>query len=203
MIKCPTLGNNKNKDLDQKSLCLTGFYFVSFFFEHPVSPVPKFGDPHLPANWRPIVLNCVVTKILEWVLNNHIMTLTPLWWIPWTRGRSPQRSWQTRSVPSMSYKLTSWWPTWRSSGSLIDLTLCTFLKWALYAHRAIMARHKKFTLLSLLVDSNACGHLLWYQTYCILSNKAPERPWYGHQRPKSRVKFKNIFQCRAIMARRA
>jgi len=85
----------------------------------------------------------------------------------------------------------------------INLTLCTFLKWALYARRAIMARHQKFTLLSLLVDSNSCGHLLWYQTHCILSNKAPERPWYGHQRPQFRVKFKNIFHCRAIMARRA
>ena len=37
-----------------------------------VSPIPKSGDLSLPQNWRPVVLNCIPSKILETLINQQL-----------------------------------------------------------------------------------------------------------------------------------
>ena len=39
-----------------------------------ISPIPKKGKLELPKNWRPIVLNTILSKLLERVLNEQLTT---------------------------------------------------------------------------------------------------------------------------------
>lgn len=50
-----------------------------YFGEYPdswklgvITPLLKGGNPREEKNWRPITINCTMSKILETVLNNQI-----------------------------------------------------------------------------------------------------------------------------------
>ena len=55
------------------NLCLTKSIYPDQWKCGIVSPIPKKGNLSLPSNWRPIVLNCVLSKILERCMNDQMM----------------------------------------------------------------------------------------------------------------------------------
>ena len=56
------------------NLCITQSKYPSLWKCGLISPIPKKGDLSIPKNWRPIVLNTIISKLLERVLNVQIMT---------------------------------------------------------------------------------------------------------------------------------
>ena len=55
------------------NLCLTQSQYPTLWKTGCISPIPKKGNLSQASNWRPIVLNCVVSKLLERVMNEQIM----------------------------------------------------------------------------------------------------------------------------------
>ena len=78
------------------NLALTKSQYPSLWKTGIISPIPKRGDLSLPQNWRPIVLNTVVSKLLERVMNEQIMEfmtrnlLDPTTQHAYRRGKSCQ-----------------------------------------------------------------------------------------------------------------
>merc|ERR1711923_214682 len=62
---CPVLVHILN-------LCLTQSKYPSLWKCGLISPIPKKGDLTQMKNWRPIVLNCSMSKILERIMNPQI-----------------------------------------------------------------------------------------------------------------------------------
>ena len=54
------------------NLCISNSYYPEAWKVGLVSPIPKKGDLTSPSNWRPVVLNAVLSKILEKVMNQQI-----------------------------------------------------------------------------------------------------------------------------------
>ena len=78
------------------NLALTKSQYPSLWKTGIILPIPKRGDLSLPQNWRPIVLNTVVSKLLERVMNEQIMEfmtrnlLDPTTQHAYRRGKSCQ-----------------------------------------------------------------------------------------------------------------
>lgn len=56
------------------NMCLTQSKYPTKWKTGVITPIPKRGDMSLPANWRPIIINCVISKLLERVMNEQLMT---------------------------------------------------------------------------------------------------------------------------------
>ena len=54
------------------NLCLKKQVYPALWKIGLIRPLPKGGDLSQPKSWRPIVLNCVISKILEGVINQQL-----------------------------------------------------------------------------------------------------------------------------------
>ena len=61
------------------NLCLKKRKYPSGWKIGLVRPLAKGGDLSQPKNWRPIVLNCVLSKVLEVVINQQLMSHMEDW----------------------------------------------------------------------------------------------------------------------------
>ena len=55
------------------NLCLTKSIYPEQWKVGIISPIPKRDDLSMASNWRPIVLNCVMSKVLEHCMNDQMM----------------------------------------------------------------------------------------------------------------------------------
>ena len=55
------------------NLCIMSSTFPDNWKLGQITPLPKAGDLGDPKNWRPIVINCAMSKILEVIINRQIV----------------------------------------------------------------------------------------------------------------------------------
>ena len=116
------------------SSIITG-YIPNQWCIHCIIPIYKSGDKSSVKNYRPISLLCILSKVLERIIYNRMMsflsnhfTIHQFGFLP---GRSAQKSYLMESAITQQWMLFIWTSKKPSTQSLIMLYYVNFSHWEL------------------------------------------------------------------------
>ena len=153
------------------NLCLRKRQYPSGWKLGLVKPLPKGGDLTQPKNWRPIVLNCVLSKVLEGVINEQLMNHFETWGL-YSNSQHAYR--HHRSCSSALQDLNTIQADMRNRG-LVTAVLTTDVSagFNLISKDILIPKMKQLGL-----DDTACETLANYltkrRTKCVIDNKVSE-----------------------------